>query len=355
MIILHGSEPRRGVTLLEVLTAIFIMGIGLLAILVLFPLGALSMAKAVRDDRAAVTGANASALANAMDVRNDPNVLTLVSSRPQNDNPVTPRFLPPNPDGPGYPVYVDPQYSAPALTAQARALGQLPAALARATITPGAQRTAVSFAPGNNNQALTRWFTFQDEMQFDPSGLPTGNGAIFRPGTYTWGFLLRRPRSSSPALTELSVVVYANRPADRVTGESTYAVTPNAGANPPQNVSGASTVLIDYGSVNATAANRQLGKPNIRKGGWILDSTYQLFNAAGQPVPPFAGAAAFGTVNGYFYQVNNVIDDGKTTTLQLDIPLRGWSVAPAPPTNVTSVVIMENVITVLDRGTSTRP
>ena len=53
------NTRRRGVTLLEVLTAIFIMGVGLLAILTLFPLGALSMARAVRDDRAATIGANA--------------------------------------------------------------------------------------------------------------------------------------------------------------------------------------------------------------------------------------------------------------------------------------------------------
>ena len=44
---------RPGITLLEVLIAIFVMGIGLLALLVLFPLGALTMAQAIRDDRCA--------------------------------------------------------------------------------------------------------------------------------------------------------------------------------------------------------------------------------------------------------------------------------------------------------------
>jgi prepilin-type N-terminal cleavage/methylation domain-containing protein len=50
---------RRGVTLLEVLAAIFIMGVGLLALLTLFPLGALSMAQAIKDDRAASVAADA--------------------------------------------------------------------------------------------------------------------------------------------------------------------------------------------------------------------------------------------------------------------------------------------------------
>ena len=56
---------RPAVTLLEVLVAIFIMAIGLLALLVLFPLGALSMAEALQKDRTAAAAANASSLAEA--------------------------------------------------------------------------------------------------------------------------------------------------------------------------------------------------------------------------------------------------------------------------------------------------
>ena len=57
-----AHDQRPGITLLEVLVAIFIMGVGLLALLVLFPLGALEMAQAIKDDRAAQTAANAVAL-----------------------------------------------------------------------------------------------------------------------------------------------------------------------------------------------------------------------------------------------------------------------------------------------------
>jgi hypothetical protein len=42
-----------------VLAAIFIMGVGLLALLVLFPLGALEMAQVIKDDRAAQAAAAA--------------------------------------------------------------------------------------------------------------------------------------------------------------------------------------------------------------------------------------------------------------------------------------------------------
>jgi hypothetical protein len=50
------------VTLLEALTAIFIMAIGLLALLTLFPIGAMSMAQAIKDDRCAQTASQADGL-----------------------------------------------------------------------------------------------------------------------------------------------------------------------------------------------------------------------------------------------------------------------------------------------------
>jgi prepilin-type N-terminal cleavage/methylation domain-containing protein len=59
-----GRRPVRlrseaGVTLIEVLAAIMVMAIGLLALLTLFPLGVLSMARAIRDDRTAALAAHA--------------------------------------------------------------------------------------------------------------------------------------------------------------------------------------------------------------------------------------------------------------------------------------------------------
>jgi len=49
-------------TLIEVLVAIFVMGIGLLALLTLFPLGVLNMAEEIKDDRTAAIAADATAL-----------------------------------------------------------------------------------------------------------------------------------------------------------------------------------------------------------------------------------------------------------------------------------------------------
>jgi len=63
---------RSGTTLIEVLVAIFVMGIGLIALLVLFPLGALRMAQAIQDEYCARAAANADAVATLQRIRTDP-------------------------------------------------------------------------------------------------------------------------------------------------------------------------------------------------------------------------------------------------------------------------------------------
>jgi prepilin-type N-terminal cleavage/methylation domain-containing protein len=56
---------RPGITLIEVLFAIFIVGVGLLALLTLFPLGVLELAQDIRDDRAGKLAIDAVALGEA--------------------------------------------------------------------------------------------------------------------------------------------------------------------------------------------------------------------------------------------------------------------------------------------------
>src|SRR5262245_34551851 len=50
---------EAGVTLVEVLAAIVVTGIGLLSLLALFPLGAIETARAIKSDRTAVVAAHA--------------------------------------------------------------------------------------------------------------------------------------------------------------------------------------------------------------------------------------------------------------------------------------------------------
>lgn len=135
-------KTRSGATLTEVLVAIFVMAIGLLALLTLFPLGALSMAQAIKDDRTGHSAKNGFAIANVFGIQTDPVVTNsgllqlpgavypgTPPAVPANSpvyffNPypgisqaftATPGFLLapdlktiPNYDGPSYPIFVDP-------------------------------------------------------------------------------------------------------------------------------------------------------------------------------------------------------------------------------------------------------
>src|SRR5690242_15416754 len=97
---------RSGTTLIEVLVAIFVTAIGLLGLLALFPLGAVNMAHAIQDSRTAQAASNAFSLAMGMNLRNDP----LVVGTPgdvfiDDDHGRRPAA---DPNGPSYPVYVDP-------------------------------------------------------------------------------------------------------------------------------------------------------------------------------------------------------------------------------------------------------
>src|SRR5476649_2280317 len=49
---IRNPKSRRGVTLTEVLIAMFVLAIGMMGVLALFPLGAAQMANAVKDERA---------------------------------------------------------------------------------------------------------------------------------------------------------------------------------------------------------------------------------------------------------------------------------------------------------------
>jgi hypothetical protein len=317
-----GPNTRRGITLLEVLTAIFIMGIGLLAILTLFPLGALSMAQAVRDERAVTIATNATDWASAATLRSDAIVMNALSQNP----PVgylPPPYLPPNPNGPSYPVFVDPSFSVLLQATPTPNLGQINAGLAP---TPGALRVSPSFL-SNQRTNYQRWFTFQDEITFATTGQAKSNSpgvAVDRPGTYSWCAMLRRPVASSPSATQMWVVVYYTRATDAPDGEISLSASDGLvtqmAVNPNQ-------VVIGYGAAGGQP-------PAIRKGDWFFDTTYSL-----------DATLTYGSVAGYFYQVASATDDGQNMTLELETALLA---------DVKSLVIMKNVITVLDRGIAAR-
>jgi hypothetical protein len=277
---------------MEVLIAMFIMAIGMLSLLALFPVGAVSMAQALKDDRCASAAAMAENVAIANNVRHDPNVTTAVA------NPSI-AYGTPN----SMLVYVDPslaiatQSTAPFGTA----LGIMPG------ISAGIPRVYPSFA--SSTALADRWFSLPDGITFLDDGTPDkSSGSVDRDRRYSYAYLLRLLPSSS--LVQLYVVVYNGRPTGALSTETTLSASGTAGTN---------SIV-----VNAKGTT-------LRRGGWILDTTYNATTAQ---------------VQGYFYRVTNLVESSGTTIVEVQSNLIA---------TLNQVTIMDDVAEVFDKGTSWQP
>ncbi|HWG42214.1 MAG TPA: prepilin-type N-terminal cleavage/methylation domain-containing protein [Gemmataceae bacterium] len=211
---------RPAVTLIEVLVAMFIMAIGMLALLTLFPLGAVSMAQALKDDRCASTAAMAENVATAMNIRHDASVAGGFAGSTM--------------------VFVDPNGAIQGLPALG---GVIP-------------RVSPSFV-GNSQPLADRWFSLPDDMTFLENGTPdTTSGFIDRGRRYSFAYLLARPQATSDNMIELTVVVYSGRPVGALSPESTQTATGTAGAN---------GIVVNAAGIN------------LKRGGWVLDPVNGYF------------------------------------------------------------------------------
>jgi hypothetical protein len=373
---------RPAATLMEVLVAIFVTAIGLLALLALFPLGALSMAQAIKDGRTAHATANAERNAVTLNVRQDPQLLTnsqlvltpgtaipAVFANP-NFGTQNPSWLPPaDPDGPSYPVFVDPigWQAFSVLPNWARLVGGTPG-IPRRNLDFIERFTVPPLPPGSpisafrTRHTLNR-FTLGDDIAFlqpDPAnpqndafiGLPcppptpTGGGVVTREGRYSWAYLLKRPRTAD-ASVDLTVVVYSQRPIQLggslvPQGETVYTTPPNF---LPANRAGSVVVTLTWGPGQE--------KPAIRRNGWILDASREIRTLT----LPNGSTTLFGTAHGVFYRVLDVVEPGQVGVNSIDVEIQGVLRHDIMPVNTGSfqcipqIVVMENVVEVFEKGT----
>jgi hypothetical protein len=362
------TANRRAVTLVEVLIAIFLMGIGLMAILSLFPLGAAQMAQAIKDQRCAEAATNADALSRIIWKQTcdaDANGGSLKFTDGTSGQAFVLAMDNPNVGLPGgsqiagetaiprssglasYPVVVDPfgvmtqagtnKVWLPAPTASGVPQWRIP----RRSLSTRSGNTWTDVTvqtPGINPtpvQRVYKLFSLLDDMTFNYNGTPdldlnqstpevgttpTTKG-VERQGRYTWSYMFRRNNNADRATVDISVIVYSGRSIDVASPETAY---PAAG---------------DPGSKSLTLSYTGLTKPAIRRGQWVLDAT--LWDAAGTGVAP----------QGYFYRAVNV-DDSVTNQigLELQTPLLG---GPSPSVNPNakprSIVVLDNVVEVFTR------
>jgi hypothetical protein len=341
---------HSGTTLVEVLVAIFITALGLMGLLALFPLGAVSMARAIQDSRSAQAAATAAAVADGMNLRNDPAVLGYSGDAfidcgivGLDGKPVLA-----GPDGPGYPIYVDPlvAYAYP-VQAPGVAQGHLPTG----HIQQGGfiSRRNVSFV--HSLPGAIRWFTLTDDLTFQKDGPYVGlgcppGGVIQREGRYSWAYLLRRPRSSDKSVVDLSVVVYSGRglqlnyntPQSGLNfGETAYG---NVAFDPTTNV-----VRVYWGTPQTNPE-----KPAVRPGSWILDATMV------KEAPPKSGRFQ-AEPHGFFYRVVNVTEKPNELDLELQTNPRMGTISSQGglPVPYGVLVVLENVVEVFEKGPGWRP
>jgi prepilin-type N-terminal cleavage/methylation domain-containing protein len=342
------TQRRPGVTLIEVLVAIFVMAIGLMALLTLFPLGALEMAQAIKDERSYDSSYNAGAAAEAFWKRScefpgtyngNPSPDPMVDQAMQNPDPTQ---LPPRSGlaAPSYPAYVDPfgslQYTGNAQTWIAATPGLMPRTNTSLCSPPPVGTPVLALSGYSNLDDITFYNDNQNTNQYGLTGTPrliSNNPNVFqRDNRYSWALVLQRPDCSTAGIqsqtANLTVVVYSGRslalsPTLGITGENAYSV--------PGGFSQASRdVTLSWGAGQ--------DKPAIRRGGWILDA--MMVNPNNPPMDTTYSPHA------YFYRVVNVTDPGAQGAGTMDLELQTYPGATTPNGASGNAVVLDNVVEV---------
>ncbi|MCZ2343293.1 MAG: prepilin-type N-terminal cleavage/methylation domain-containing protein [Bacteroidales bacterium] len=235
---------RAGISLIEAMIAIGILAIGLLSLLTLFPLGAIQIGQALKDDRCSETALQADAYIRAYWKRrliepptgSKDQLLLDAGNDPDGSGPL-PAVSTTDP-GPGYPVYIDPigYYT-----------GTYPNLI-------GSSIHRLNLGLLDNKQAI-RVCSLPDDLEFLGDGAPDSNQPLSRAGRYTWAAMVQRQPASTRY--DLKVLVFDRRLALLSVDERKIvtAIT-----------SGATSVTIDTtGQISDI--------PLLRKGGWVFDAT----------------------------------------------------------------------------------
>lgn len=380
---------RSGVTLVEVLVAIFVMALGLMALLTLFPLGALRMAQAIKDDRTKYAADNGQIIARVWwrDIWTDPttnhertyqaalNLEPFIGALDDNTAPVTnsgpagvPPFQPGPPTGapaltvspfsplPSIPVFLDPVgYMTPRGPDQFWVGGagtntgspQTPGGVAAPGRFGGIPRRTKAIAGNPSPQAgVLKLCMLPDDMEFTKNGQATdtiANGgpiAVQHFGRFKYAWMLQRDNNTFRNQVRVQVIVFYNLSTDLANNETVYLGNVQRGST---------EVLLTWAGE----------KPRIRKGGWILDSgrNIPMGDLNGTFFPPNAAAAAPypALLRGDWYrviattEVTNNVNNG-ALSLELQTPIRRATPGAATAVEPVNIIVMDNVAEVFDRN-----
>ncbi|QEL15439.1 type IV pilus modification PilV family protein [Limnoglobus roseus] len=257
-------RPRRGITLVESLVAMFVAALAMISLLALFPLGALQMGQALKDSRCADTAINSESLMRT-------HWQTNVVEQPAGSQDAFINSFGTYANNPSDPVFIDPigqQSAAPSNVASLSATGATPFTLTRQTL---------SVTP--NFARAYRFCTLLDDMTFDQGGAPVmtgGTGPVERAGRYNWSAVLQRPVSTNPNVADLTVLVFDGRAAGFSPANAEVAY-PNVTGNLSYSVGGTSLV-IPYDQTQP--------RPLLGKGRWVMLTTAGTADTSTSPTTP---------------------------------------------------------------------
>jgi len=338
MLKIHPNRRRAGLSLIEVLVAMFIMAIGMISLFVLFPYGALQMLQAVKDDRCAYSADNAHVTAalfwkqiwqtNDGTLRSYPNGVGTAWSgiyafddpddvRRTHNNGLSPAFTwpnPPNAPNPVNPIIFDPNATSyPVFVDVIGWRAHQDSGLAAGRDWIAGLEVA---APPNTNRHLPRRSinalmaapiplvikssTLLDDINFQSNGSAIDNATngISRGyegggSKYSWAYMLRRLPFSPPHVVNLTVMVFSERRVDNALREEAY---------PATFIAGSSAVTLQTNG----------RRPWVRKNGWIMD-----------------GSRIGNTQQAKFYRVSGITETATTYEIELDSPAESSSNAAA--------------------------
>jgi|694.fasta_scaffold57730_4 hypothetical protein len=316
------SNPRKALTLLEVIITIFVMAIGFLSVLTLFPLAARKVVRSIDSDRVNLMAANASGSENVLGIRQ--------AVQSQMDAELVTSGTPLLPSGIYHfdPIGVIGTSGSAIPVLKGLGAFKLMGLYNNPTADISLNSIRASFQlPPISDLKLREWLTSQDEIIFEPWGLPEPN---FRKGNrYSVSFLYRRNTLADRNSLETLMLVYAARSIefgnDTGTRLSLQAPADNT----------ASTLVINDPVQSPGGPDRVFGR-----GAWLMDVSSNLIS--GKPRWK------------KFYQVQTVENNGNgQLTVSLDRNLEADSPSSAnvfPVAQDAKLIWVDYLFDWFDRG-----
>jgi hypothetical protein len=333
---------RPGISLTEILVALFIMALGTIAILTMFPMGLITMGQALKDDRATQCAHQADAYMRwywkefCMTKKdNFPDFM----NTPDGKGGAIIAKLDMNVTKASYPILVDPMGFAIGRTypnwmgdnGQGSGIDQ--------TNIPRRNLSLISNSPPAVQASMAlRTTSLLDTLGYNESGQAL-TGADMRTLPYNWAWMLQRPNNSDQFTVDCKVLVYDKRVHQFAPSASEKVFPPVAAA--------VGQTVVSFDATNA---------PPVQKGGWILDATITNIDpSSGNHFPPATSGnpsgAQPGVRNANFYRVVSVTLNGAVVNIELQTALKADSgTAPTAglPANLRRFVVLNGIYEVFD-------